>query len=412
MMRSMFAAVSGIRNHQTRMDVIGNNIANVNTVGFKYGRVTFQEALTQTIRGASAPTSDGRSGQNPMQVGLGSMLRGIDTVFTQGNPEYTGKLTDMAIQGAGFFVVSNGIDMLFSRDGAFEIGADGSLINPATGYRLQGWMADSSGRIDTSKPVGDIKLLLGQTMTAKATDTIVYRGNLNATEAVWDPATGTGGYANASTMIYDSLGVSHDVVITFTKNSANTWDWSATADGVAVGGGQVVFSSQGKVISQTGQISINHTNGADTPQIIAPDFADMTQYGQESSVDDADQNGFSAGSLDTFSIDDHGVIIGVYSNGQNEILGQVVLANFSNPGGLAKMGNNLYAETPNSGSAQIGEPGKSGKGTILSATLEMSNVDLAREFTDMIITQRGFQANSRVITASDELLQDLISLKR
>ncbi|MCR4425782.1 MAG: flagellar hook protein FlgE [Firmicutes bacterium] len=411
MMRSMFAGVSGTRSHQLRMDVIGNNIANVNTVGFKYGRVTFQDALSQTLRGAVAPKEGVKGGINLMQVGLGVMTRAIDTVFTQGNMEGTGKLTDMAIQGNGFFVVRNSAgSLLFTRDGAFSIDAGGQLTHPSTGFRVQGWMANSSGSIDTSQPLQALSIPLGQSMTARATAKVGFVGNLDA------EATDGGTWATA-VPIYDSLGVQHSITVTYTKQASppdNTWAWSAEFGDPAttIGSGTVTFTPEGRVDSVVGTtISFNPGNGA-APVSIEVDFAALTQYGQGSSVNWSYQDGFPAGSLETFNIDDTGVITGVYSNGQYEVLGQIAVASFANPEGLSRASANMFAETTNSGNPQLGVATQGGRGSILGATLEMSNVDLAREFTDMIITQRGFQANSRMITTADEMLQDLLALRR
>lgn len=415
MMRSMFAGVSGTRSHQARMDVIGNNIANVNTVGFKGGRVTFEETLVQTLRGASAPMVGGRGGINPMQVGIGVSVRSIDNILTQGSLEATGHETDLAIDGSGFFVVSDGYGQYYTRDGAFSLGADATLGSPATGYKVQGWMADASGNIDTTKPVTDVSILIGQTMNAQATRNVVFRGNLDASAGVYSPGPPeVGGRRDAPITVYDSLGTSHNLIVTLTKSAvSNTWDWVAKLDdGTTVGSGGVTFDSYGHYSSSTGSVSTPLTNGATTPLLISLDFTTLTQYGVKSSVSASFQDGFSAGSLDTFSIDGSGTITGIYSNGQNKVLGRIVLASFPNPSGLLKKGNNLYAASPNSGVPRLGSANEEGRGSIMSRTLEMSNVDLAREFTDMIVTQRGFQANTRLITTADDMLQDLINLRR
>ncbi|MGI6132248.1 MAG: flagellar hook protein FlgE [Bacillota bacterium] len=528
MMRSMFAGVSGTRAHQVRMDVIGNNIANVNTVGYKYGRATFQDMLSQTVRGSMAPTEN-RGGVDPMQVGLGTMLRSIDIVFTPGNLESTGKLTDMAIQGNGFFVVRDSAGgLMFTRDGAFKIDAKGNLVHPSTGYHVQGWKAAASDKIDRSLPIESIDIPLGTSMSAKATDDVWFVGNLEA-------GSPTGTQHSTSVPVYDSQGLQHTVKMEFTKTAnTNEWTWKATSGDSSseVGSGVVKFKSDGAVsrlYRPTGNVSlagdldaasppggtfaisvydshgvqhdlmveISHdtdhtwkwevkfgdppasvdsgsvefdaTTGApilpsefQIPTIsigseatidftlnlsglqevstgssvsaqqdgipvssilfdpgtgasllgIKPDFASITQVGDESSVSWSTQSGYPAGSLETFNIDDRGTITGVYSNGQYKVLGQMVLASFANSEGLMRQSNNMYAETTNSGAPQLGEATKGGRGSVLGTTLEMSNVDLAREFTDMIVTQRGFQANSRVITAADEMLQELLALKR
>ncbi|HON42688.1 MAG TPA: flagellar hook-basal body complex protein, partial [Bacillota bacterium] len=243
MMRSMFAGVSGTRAHQVRMDVIGNNIANVNTVGYKYGRATFQDMLSQTLRGSMAPT-DNRGGVDPMQVGLGTMLRSIDIVFTPGNLESTGKLTDMAIQGNGFFVVRDSAGgLLFTRDGAFKIDAKGNLVHPSTGYQIQGWKADSGGKIDRSLPIEAIAIPLGTSMSAQPTQNVSFVGNLQSGSAAGDK------YAT-SVPVYDSQGLQHTVTMEFTKTATmNEWEWEATSGTPpsAVGRGVVLFDANGAV---------------------------------------------------------------------------------------------------------------------------------------------------------------------
>lgn len=414
MMRSMFSGVSGTRSHQVRMDVIGNNIANINTIGFKAGRVEFAEVFSQTLRGASAPVPGGRGGINPMQVGLGVMVRSIDNILTQGNLETTGKITDLAIDGDGFFVLSDGVGLYYSRDGAFSVGADGTLASAATGMRVQGWMADANGAIDWTQPTGDIMILTGQTMIAQATTQVTLRGNLDARATEYDPGPPpTGDTFACPIKVYDSLGAEYEVTMTFVKTGENAWAWTAEyPPGTTVGSGTIDFDSNGRFAGSTGGIRLDLTNGATTPQDIAVDFSTLTQYGVDGSVKLSFQNGFPPGTLDTFSINDAGLITGKYSNGQNRILGQIALAAFANPEGILKVGSNLYTDSPNSGVAQIGPPSNGGRGRIVAYTLEMSNVDLAREFTDMIITQRGFQANTRIITTADDMLQDLINLRR
>jgi len=420
MMRSMFAGVSGTRAHQVRMDVIGNNIANVNTVGYKYGRATFQDMLSQTMRGSMAPTEK-RGGVDPMQVGMGVSTRSIDIVFTPGNLEYTGRLTDMAIQGSGLFVVRDSSGgLMFTRDGAFKIDAEGNLTHPSTGFMVQGWMADAKGTIDRSGEIQGLRIPLGTSMSAKATDRITFVGNLNAEGDV-------GTLHSTSVPIYDSLGIQHTLILEFEKTGDKAWTWTArygeldsdTGEIPSVGTGVVTFDENGAVVR--GQdpsqdpaaptITFTPAGGAADLKVNL-DFTALSQFGEACSVNWSTQDGYAAGTMETFNIDDRGIITGVYSNGQYKIIGQMVLASFANAEGLTRQANNMFAATTNSGSPQLGEATTGGRGSVMGTTLEMSNVDLAREFTDMIITQRGFQANSRVITAADEMLQELLALKR
>lgn len=406
MMRSLFSGVSGLKNHQTRMDVIGNNIANVNTVAFKAGRVTFEDILSQTVEGARSPQTGGLGGVNPKQIGLGMSVAGVDTIFTPGSIETTNNPTDFAIQGSGFFVVSDGEQVYYTRDGAFKESADGSLVN-SSGLRLQGWMADTDGVIDTNQALQNIVIPVDDQMRPKATDSLDFEGNLDANAAGGDTWT-------TSVQVFDSLGNTHNLTVVFDKTAENTWDWEATLDGgtaASGGSGTIVFSSDGSISSgDTG--AANFTVAGANPLNLNINFSQLTQFGGNPTAYIGFQNGYEAGSLDMVSTDSSGVLTGIFTNGQSKALGQLALANFSNPGGLLKQGGNLYQISNNSGLPSIGPADSGGRGSIAVGSLEMSNVDLAQEFTNMIITQRGFQANSRVITVSDEMLQDLINIKR
>ncbi len=409
MLRSMFSAISGLRAHQVMMDEIGNNIANVNTVGYKSGRVNFQDILSQTFRGASAPQG-GLGSINPAQVGLGVTVAGIDVMMTQGNLQSTGRLTDMAIQGDGFFVLSDGSRQYFTRDGSFDIGLGGNLINPASGMKVQGWNADSAGKIDTTTASGDVTIPLGTRTTALASSNATITGNLDAAAAV-------GATSSTTLTTVDSLGVNHSVKVTFTKTAANAWDWAAATDPTdkdasTTSKGTVTFNGDGTFKAMTGSpISLALTNGATTPLDVATTMPAVTGY-QGTSTLNAQVDGFTSGTLITFTIGSAGDITGVFSNGQTQLLGQIAMGSFVNPGGLLRQGQNLFASSSASGSPSIGTPGSGGRGSVSTGNLEMSNVDLATQFTSMITAERGFQANGKVITTSDEMLQDLVNLKR
>ncbi|HEY3060898.1 MAG TPA: flagellar hook protein FlgE [Chloroflexota bacterium] len=414
MMRSMFSAISGLKNHQTFMDVVGNNIANVNTTGFKQSRVTFQDILSQTLRGASGPQG-GRGGVNPEQVGLGVLISGVDTIQSQGTLQSTGKLTDMAIQGDGYFVMSDGKQQLFSRDGAFDLGIDGTLVNPASGLHVLGWQADPiTGVIDTTIPANNISVPVGAGMTGKGSTTLDLKGNL-------DSNTVGLGTSTVSSTVYDAQGNAIPLTLTFTKQAApalNTWAVSVTTtapatqvSAIAYTGGNVTFNGSGKVATGgTGGLTLTMANGANTPLSVAVDLSQLTELASPSDMS-SNTDGASAGSLTTFTVGAAGDITGIYSNGYKQPLGQIALASFSNPSGLMKAGGNLFTASPNSGTANIGTPDSAGRGQIATGFLEGSNVDLAQQFTNMIMAERGFQANSRVITTSDEILQDLVNIK-
>ncbi|MCB0209418.1 MAG: flagellar hook protein FlgE [Anaerolineae bacterium] len=411
MMRSMSLAISALRNHQTYMDVVSNNISNVNTTGYKGSRISFQELLNQTLRGSSAPRG-GVGGLNPVQIGLGMALAGVDTIFTQGSLQDTGKLTDLAIQGDGFFILDSGEGFFYSRDGNLDVGLDGSLLNLATGFPVAGWQADEDGAIDTTQPLEKIQVPFGQTM-ARVTSEMELRGNLDAQADAGDTAVVT-------TSVYDSLGTVHDITVTFTKDATNNqWSWTAsTADGDIGGltpaGTTIGFNTDGSYsdTNPATTLSIAYNNGADSPVTIDLDFSNLTQLDGLSSIATSSQNGLPPGDLSTFTVGITGEVVGIFSNGLNRKLGQIAMATFLNPGGLLKEGQSLFATSANSGVAQVGLPGQDGRGQISGGYLEMSNVELAQQFTSMIVAQRGFQANSRVITTSDEMLQELVNLKR
>ncbi|MFC2600955.1 flagellar hook protein FlgE [Treponema lecithinolyticum] len=463
MMRSLYSGVSGMQNHQTRLDVIGNNIANVNTTGFKKGRVNFQDMISQQLSGAAKPTEE-VGGVNPKEVGLGVMVASIDTVFTQGNLQSTGVGTDVAIQGNGFFVLKDGEETFYTRAGAFGIDRDGTLVNPADGLRVQGWMArDLNGEmiINTAGNTEDLIIPVGSKDPAKATENVNFACNLDKnTPEILEGATpadiAKGTWATEF-KIYDSFGNTHNLAVSFTRVTGTPNSWLATVNvdpdnadftqtrvglGTTDGTGNtfvVNFDNTGTLLS----VSDSAGNGTNPEgEIIVqtsftvpesnPDEAGnplrqtlninlgtigsqkntVTQSASASSTKAFYQDGYTMGYLDNFKIDQTGVITGVYSNGTNRPIGQIAMASFTNQGGLEKAGNNTYMQSNNSGLANIGTSGIAGKGSLLAGALEMSNVDLTEQFTDMIVTQRGFQANSKTIQTSDTLLETVLALKR
>ncbi len=696
MMRSLFAGVSGLRNHQTRMDVIGNNIANVNTVAYKGSRVTFAEAFAQLLQGASRPPGD-QGGINPIQIGLGSKIGSIDMNFSQGNLESTGQSTDLAIQGNGLFVLSDGSRNYYTRAGNFQLDANGRLVSPANGFKVQGINADSNGVLSTGSAVTDISLPFGKKSPARATSNVTLTGNLDArqqpmgtilatqgrvygieqstsnggagsdisglhasgaanvpilgmvpnsttvmltdgtnsqtytyvtadtgvgtfdfhslkdlvaeinndfgatgfntlsvaqnngtgaldftaiaginltftssnpallkalgaangvlaaagtassdqfshvatatdlitdlrngsgqslgltagntinidgndggtpvtsgslaigagttygqllatinttfgltniTGAAIDTAsgaltiTGDGGLVNAlsglnirsaaagagnfngifdsragnyverqaasdvthqaAITVYDSIGTPISLSMTFTKDptAPNRWLWSAAvpAPGAVTGGGSgyVTFDTDGRLetFAYSGGASsfqFDPGSGATAPvdlQLdsgLLGDINGLSQFASPSNAVASAQDGYPMGNLQDISVDSRGVITGYFTNGVNQTLAQIALATFNNPSGLLRQGDNMYGESANSGGAIVGFSGTSNQSTITPGALESSNVDLSEEFTNMIIAQRGFQANARVITTADEMLTELVNLKR
>lgn len=565
MMRSLFSGVAGLRNHQTKMDSVGNNIANVNTTGYKAGRVNFQDMLSQTLQGASSPQGN-LGGTNPMQVGLGMSIASMDTQFTNGSLQTTGVPTDLAISGDGFFVLSDGKTNSYTRDGSFVFDPSGNYGVSGTGLHVMGWMADASGNINTAAAVQQIVKPSGVTMPAKASTSLTFAGNLNA-------AATNGSLAATSTNVYDSLGNKHlvtqnyykinygDASLATPETGNNTWICKTDVAGITSGSlanqyTMVTFNTDGTLnqirtitppaastsktlalsnlklstssdpqtlafsefdsngelrtfkatftynssssnwscaITEAGDVTnttlgtisnINWTGTAynvganawpgtpasnftykanDTAKTtntltfaalggtsVAPnatviagvangplpanvgtsesaitfsvpganamtlssDRSKVTQSSDTTSTVTVKADGYGMGTLNGVTFDNKGVMTGAFSNGQTKKLGQVAMANFDNNNGLMKSGSNTYVESNNSGQAKIGEANSGGRGSLTPASLEMSNVDLSQEFSNMIITQRGFQANSKIITTSDTMLEELVNLKR
>jgi len=461
MMRSLYAGVSGLQNHQVRMDVIGNNISNVNTIGFKKGRVNFQDMLSQTMAGAARPT-DEVGGVNPKQIGLGMTVASIDTIHTQGSMQTTGVMTDIAIQGNGFFVLQAGDKDYFTRAGAFGLDENGTLLNPANGMRVQGWMAetvDGETFVNTAADLTDLVIPIGSKDPAAATTEVELACNLDKRTPEIAPGAGPAdireGTWSVDKDIYDSFGEVHRLRINFTRvpGTQNSWQAEVIVDPDAeiptntlvevgaennatnlftlnfnnLGSLESVTDAQGDIVD-TGTLQVpvafdvagaTAVPGAPERQTFNLNVGDVgsvvnsvTQFAEKSSTKAFRQNGYGMGYLENFKIDQSGMITGVYSNGSNRTIGQVALASFTNPGGLEKAGESTYVVSNNSGDANIGPSGIAGKGKLIAGALEMSNVDLAEQFTDMIVTQRGFQANSKTITTSDQMLQELMTLKR
>lgn len=422
-LRSLFAGVSALRNQQTMMDVIGNNIANINTVGFKSGRATFSELYAQTLRGASRPVGD-LGGTNPMQVGLGMAVNSLDTLFNQGNIETTGNNFDLALFGSAFFIVNKDGQPLYTRAGNFQLDADGQLVN-GSGAILQGKMADAQGLIPQGTSLENLVINRDIKSPAKATSKISYAGNLDASQDVYNqgpPA--TGGRTTSSVSAYDSLGNRIVLTLEFTKSGPNAWNWSASipdappaTTSTSVGTGTVSFDSNGRLTAPpTGSpITITPTSGADPLSIeldfgVPGEFSGLTQNALTSSVTTRSQDGYASGALKDLTIDQSGQIQGSFTNGTVQTLAKIMLAEFNNPAGLTRAGENAFNLTGNSGTPAVVGAGETAK--IYSGSLEQSNVDLADEFTKMITAQRGFQASARVITTSDEFLQEVVNLKR
>jgi flagellar hook protein FlgE len=448
------------------MDVIGNNISNINTTGFKKGRVNFQDMLYQQLNAAARPTED-IGGVNPKEVGLGMSVASIDTIHTQGSLQTTGVGTDLAIQGTGFFVLKSGEKSYYTRAGAFGLDQDGTMVNPASGLRVQGWMArtvDGVQVLDVSREVEDLVIPVGGKDAARATTSVNFACNLDKRTPLIPEGASQADVMRATwtteIKVYDSFGDVHILRVQFSRvpEAQNSWTATVVVDpenpeptNTTVGLGDaapaigdpnaftVNFSNLGNltsVVDAAGNTSADEGNvimrvafdvqnaaPGEDGALVRQEFDlnlgtvgglvnTVTQYAESSSTKPIVQDGYTMGYLENFKIDQSGVITGIFTNGTNRVLGQVALASFSNQGGLEKSGDNNYVVSNNSGNANIGPSQVAGKGKIIAGTLEMSNVDMAEQFTDMIVTQRGFQANSRTIQTADQLLQELLTLKR
>ena len=401
MLRSLFSGITGLRQHQTLMDVTSNNIANVNTTGFKASSVVFEDTLSQVVKNATAPGT-GLGGMDPAQVGLGVQLGAISTNFGQGSAQNTGKPTDLMIQGDGFFVVQNGTQQDYTRAGAFNFDTDGKLVN-SEGMLVLGWMGPTIGApVNTQSPLTPIKLPSNTTIPPTASTKVMAGGNI---------VPGTTTPLTLGTTVYDKTGGSHALTITLTPNGTS-FDVSATdasdATGTTISNGTLQFLPGGAYDPASTPLTVTTADGT----AITVDLSGATQFGGPKTLAVGSTDGSPSGTLAQFQINLDGTVMGIFSNSQKIAVAKIALANFNNPSGLNKIGATSFAATVNSGLPQIGEAGDGGRGQLLGSALEMSNVDLAQEFTNMIIAQRGFQANSKVITTSDQMLQDLVSLKQ
>jgi flagellar hook protein FlgE len=416
MIGSLFAGISGLNANATAMTVIGDNIANVNTTGFKGNRASFANVLSTSLQGSG--------GSN---IGRGVAFWGSTPSWSQGSVENTANATDMAINGRGFFMVNDQSGQtLFTRAGEFAFDRNGDLRNP-DGLAVQGYEVTAvapDGTL-TLGAIMNIGVPSESTSPPVATDEFTMDINLDAGAAVTDTY-------STSQVFYDSLGNAVPVTFTFTRAApvapaTATWNVAAAipasaGTGAAVSVPSIGFDANGDMIvpAADATVTLTLTNGADSPQAInwalydpaGPSLGDITGYASASVTTFQTQNGFPAGSLRGVSVDELGVVTGAYSNGQMTPLYQVALADFPSYYGLNKMGNNLYAESLASGQALPGVAQSGRLGSISPSSVEMSNVDLAQEFVKMITTQRAFQANSRVITTSDEILSELINIKR
>ena len=408
---ALYSGVSGLKTNSHAMSVIGNNLAHTNTTGFKGARTVFSDLLSASVNGSGGSS----------QIGRGVNLSKVDNIFSQGTFESTESGLDVAIEGDSFFMLKEPGDdtMYYSRAGAFRFDQEGYLINPE-GFRVQGQPFDIATNTLTPGEPQDIAVTDTGLIPANMTTTMELNNNLDAadelpTVAAFDPADPASYNYSMSAQIFDSLGNPHLITSYFVKTATdNTWDWhwsaqdSTGADIGGPGGSQLVFDTQGILDPPLGPQNIgpiDWANGSDAAQAIDLTF-DTTQFHSASVVISQDQNGFGAGDLTSVDINEEGIVVASYSNGEQTNIAKLALS-----GGLQLQGSNMFVATAAAGPPRTGLPGAE-LGKIFTNALEQSNVDMGNEFVRMITVQRGFQANSKIITTIDELLGELINLKR
>lgn len=424
LLSSFNIGVSGLQATGSGMSVIGDNIANAGTTGFKQSRAEFQDVLASSLKGI-----DGGD-----QIGAGVKLAHIKPNFTQGNISRTDNITDIAVNGNGFFEIEAPFGKGYSRDGSFHFNKDGVLVN-SDEYAVIGFTADEEGKISNKQ--APVKLG-NTTIPARATEKVSLDLNLDSRGIVKqfnvaDPEK-TSNF-NSSMTVYDSIGTARVITAYFNKDADNNWSYHAVVDGAdAAGGkpgtpvematGKLIFDGKGYLQEeQEGNNSFNFNNGAAPGQKIAFNFGESikeggtglaasTQFGSDSAIARHTQDGASAATLTSLSFNDDGILTAVYNNGESRNVAQVGIAKFENNEGLFKVGKNMFKESRKSGQGALGKPGDAGRGQVLSKSLELSNVDIAQEFVGLMTAQRNFQANAKTITTADQMLQEVLNIKR
>jgi flagellar hook protein FlgE len=404
-MPSFATALSGLESNNTALNTIANNLANMNTVGYKDQTDQFSTLFYQQLNGGV---------NGGVQVGVGTQVATTETDFSNGAPTSTGQSTDMALQGNGFFVVDDNGQQELTRAGDFVLSQTGAL-QTTSGASVMGYPA-SAGSISLGSGVQPIIVPLGQTLAAKQTGSMNIQANLDASSAV-------GTSVPAPVTLYDSLGAAHQATVTFTKTAANTWSYNVAlpageATGSAGTTGTLTFDGSGNLTSPTGTITgISFTGLSDGASDMSFGWnlngaagASITQTASSSNIAGATQDGYASGSYRDFSVDGNGVVEASFSNGQKELIGQVAVATVANQQGLQATNNTAYLATLASGPAVIGTAGNAGRGTIEGEALESSNVDVSTEFSALIIAQRAFEANSKSVTTFDQATQEAINM--
>jgi flagellar hook protein FlgE len=432
----MYSSASGLNATTDELSVVGDNISNSQTVGFKASRTDFADAMTQEMVGGAG------------EQGLGVRTLTVQKLMAQGSFTTTNQDTDVAIEGNGMFVLKGSYGgstgTYYTRDGQFTIDKNGYMVNEE-GLRVQGMQADTTGNV-SSGLLGDLQVG-NASAPAKATDDITVRGNLDSTATPTENPVAATGYAgwtvtdakntsnfSTSMVVYDSLGKPVQLDVYFCMDSVGDWHYHAVTDGAnltagvantptEVATGELKFDTEGKLVSNTTTANTFNPVNATNPQPLTFNFGTgtatggsgldgITQYAAASAMSFVTQAGFTSGSLSKLSIGSDGTITGGFTNGQSRILGQLVLGNFAAPDELARTGGSLYQETVASGPGTLGTPATADRGSISAGALEQSNVDLSQEFINMIAAQRSFEADSKTLTTADQLLSDLMMIHR
>jgi flagellar hook protein FlgE len=412
-MPSFFIPLSGLQANSDALSVTANNLANLNTIGYKAQRPLFQDLFYQQV----GTSGDG----NPEQIGVGASVQAIDSQFTQGSIQSTGVPTDVAIQGSGYFVLDNNGEQLYTRAGDFSISSDGHLLSK-DGASVLGYPA-VNGVVNPNATVGPLQIATGQTNPPNPTANVQLAMNLNSDTAV-------GGTFSTSVAVYDSLGGSHILTYNFTKTAANNWTYAITIPAADVGavGNPVTINTGTLTFNGAGQLTVPAGNVTGVTAAGLADGANnlsfnwnlydangagvVSQVSGPSAVSTTSQDGYSSGTLVSYIISSDGTIQGTFSNGQTSALGQIALASFQNDQGLVRNGSNEFLASLASGQANIGAPGTGGRGTLSGGALEQSNVDIATQFAQLILQERGYQANAKAVTTFDEVTQTAINLKQ
>lgn len=414
MFTAFSTALSGLTANATAINVIGNDLANLNTTGYKASEISFRDLIGQSLG----------TGANSGQVGLGVGSVNAARNYTQGSIQTTGGAMDQAIEGSGFFVVKDQNNQtLYTRDGSFHVDSSGNVIT-GTGAKVQGWTA-TAGAVNATGAVGNLTVPLGASLAATPTTTMSVALNLDSRV---DTAAAAATFSSPIQAV-DSLGASHTLTVTFTKTAANSWNYAVTipnADLQAGGAGPlasgaITFDPNGQILTPAvaaGTVAVKAAGLADGAadlniswNLYSPSGQSaITQFAEASATAAATQNGYSAGQLSKLSLEDNGALVANYSNGQQMTVGQIALASIGNPDTMTAVGNNNFAVSAATAQPAIGAANTGSRGQIIGGALESSTVDISQEFTQLLTVQRSYQANSRVITASDQLLQDAINM--